>query len=171
MTKVSKYVQALKKFEKDVGAPEILVEDPNSVQKSRNVKAFYNQIGSTLKKLEKSTQWASCAELYIDLMKEATRRDVKAQHSPLVLWDYCAERQEIIFCLTARNLFQLQGKIPHTATFGEEGDISNLCRFDWYKWIYFWDESANYPSPKLSLGRCLGPMKNEGNEMCQAILK
>ena len=104
-------------------------------------------------------------------MKEATRKDMRAQHSPLVLWDYCAERRAMIFCLTARNLFQLQGKTPHTATFGEEGDISNLCQFDWYEWVYFWDGSANYPFPKLSLGRCLGPMKNEGNEMCQAILK
>ena len=55
--------------------------------------------------------------------------------------------------------------------FGEEGDISNLCRFDWYEWVYFWDGSAKYPLPKLYLGRCLGPMKNEGNEMCQAMLK
>lgn len=77
----------------------------------------------------------------------------------------------MIFCLTARNLFQLQGTTPYTATFGEEGDISNLCRFDWYDWVYFWDGSAKYPFPKLSLGRCLGPVKNEGNEMCQAILK
>ena len=28
-----------------------------------------------------------------------------------------------------------------------------------------------YPFPKLSMGRCLCPMKNEGNEMCQAIPK
>ena len=77
----------------------------------------------------------------------------------------------MIFCLTSRNLFQLQGKTPHTATFEEEGYISNLCRFDWYEWVYFWDGSAKYPFPKLSLGRCLVPMKNEGNEMCQGILK
>lgn len=104
-------------------------------------------------------------------MKEATRKDMRVQHSPLVLWDYCAKRRAMIFCLTARNLFQLQGSNPYTATFGEEGDISNLCQYDWYDWVYFWDGSAKYPYPKLSLGRCLGPMKNEGNEMCQAILK
>ena len=104
-------------------------------------------------------------------MKEATRKDTRAQHSPLVLWDYCADSIAMIFCLTARNLLQFQGKNPHKATFGEEGYISNLCRFDWYEWMYLWDGSAKYPFPKLSLGGCLGPMKNEGNEMCQAILK
>ena len=109
--------------------------------------------------------------MYVGLLKESTRKDLAARHSPLVLWDYCAERRAMIFCLTARNLFQLQGTTPYTATFGEEGDISNLCRFDWYDWVYFWDGSAKYPFPKLSLGRCLGPVKNEGNEMCQAILK
>ena len=77
----------------------------------------------------------------------------------------------MIFCLTARNLFQLQGTNPYSATFGEEGDISNLCRFDWYDWVYFWDGSSKFPYPKLALGRCLGPTRNEGNEMCQAILK
>ena len=37
--------------------------------------------------------------------------------------------------------------------------------------MYFWDGIAKYPFPKLSMGRCLGPMKNEGNEMFRAILK
>ena len=60
--------------------------------------------------LEGSTQWASRAELYIGLMKEATRKDMKAQHSPLVIWDYCAERRVMIFCLTARNLSNSKGK-------------------------------------------------------------
>ena len=85
-------------------------------------------------------------------MKEATRKDMRAQHLPLVLWDYCAERRAMIFCLTACDLYQLQGSNPYTATFGEECDISNLCRYDWYEWVYFWDGSAKYPFPKLSVG-------------------
>ena len=43
-------------------------------------------------------------------MKEATRKDLLARHSPLVLWDYCAERRAMIFQLSARDLFQLQGR-------------------------------------------------------------
>ena len=171
MRSPGEYPMALRLFAKEVGAPEILVADPYSSHKSRDVKAFCNQIGTTLKILEESTQWANRAELYIGLLKEATRTDMRVRHSPLVLWDYCAERRAMIFSLTARNLFQLQGTNPYTATFGEEGDISNLCKYDWYDWVYFWDGSSKYPYPKQSLGRCLGPTKNEGNEMCQAILK
>ena len=87
MTKVSEYLQALKKFAKDVGSPEVLIADPHPVKKSKDVKALCNQIGTTLKFLEGSTQWLSRAELYIGLMKEATIKDMKAQHTPLVHWD------------------------------------------------------------------------------------
>ena len=43
--------------------------------------------------------------------------------------------------------------------------------FDWYDWCYFREESGvKFPFQKRSLGRVLGPMKNEGNEMAQAVL-
>ena len=75
--------------------------------------------------------------------------------------------------MTARDLFQLQGRNPNTVTFGEEGGISNLCKFGWYEWIYFYDNSSisQFPFPKAMLGRCLGPAKDEGNETTQWILK
>ena len=73
--------------------------------------------------------------------------------------------------LTANNLFQLQGQNPHMATLGEMGDISNLCQFGWYEWVYFCQHTASFPYQKEVLGRCLGPTKNEGNEMCQWVLQ
>ena len=39
--------------------------------------------------------------------------------------------------LTSNNLFQLEGQNPYMATLGEMGDISNLCQFGWYEWVYF----------------------------------
>ena len=102
---------------------------------------FCNKIGTTLRLLEQKTQWANRAELYVGLMKEAVRKDIKLTGSPLVLWDYAAERRVAILSLTARDIFQLQGSNPYTATFGEEGDISNLCQFGWYEWVYFYGNS------------------------------
>ena len=53
--------------------------------------------------------------------------------------------------MTAKNLFQLQGQNTHTATYGEQGDISNICQFGWYKWVY-----ARYGSePSLLVVICL----------------
>ena len=91
--------------------------------------------------------------------------------SPLVLWDYSAERQAMILPLTARDLFQLQGSNPYTATFGEEGNIYNICQFAWYEWEYFYDDyyTSRFPFPKAMLGRCLNTAKNEQNEMTQWV--
>ena len=48
MQKVSEYPQPLQMFAKYVGAPEILVADPHPSNKSKDVKAFCNKIGTTL---------------------------------------------------------------------------------------------------------------------------
>ena len=121
--------------------------------------------------LEENTQHTDRAELYIGLLKEAVRKDMRETHSPLRLWCHCAERRAQIFNLTAKNIFQLEGQNPHLATFGEMGDISNLCQFGWYEWCYFRQHTAGFPQMQEELGRCLGPAKNEGNEMCQWVLQ
>ena len=72
--------------------------------------------------------------------------------------------------MRANNLFQLQGQNSHTATYGEKGDIPNICKFGWYKWVYARDGSEPFPYMTEILGVCLGPAKNEVNEMMQWIL-
>ena len=171
MKSESEFPLALKLFAKEIGVPDYLIADPARAQKSKEVVAFCHKIGTTLRILEERTQWANRAELYIGLMKEAIRKDMREENSPLVLWDYCAELRARMFNLTAKNLFQNQGKTPHTATFGTQGDISNVCQFKWYQWVYFRDGSANFPFMKEVLGRYLGPTKNEGNEMTMSVLK
>jgi len=81
------------------------------------------------------------------------------------------ERWAPIFQITAKKLFQLNGVSPHTITFGTEADISNLCQYGWYEWVYFRDVKTSFPYQKECLGRCLGPAKNEGHAMAQWILK
>jgi hypothetical protein len=73
--------------------------------------------------------------------------------------------------LTAKNLFQLDGQTPHFSVTGQEGDISNLCKFKWYEWVYYRKGSASFPMPREIFGRTLGPVKGEGNEMAQRCLK
>ena len=171
MKSAKEFPQALKLFCKEVGVPRALVVDPHKSNKSVEVRAFCHKIGSTLRVLEENTQHADRAELYIGLLKEAVRKDMREMHSPLRLWCHCAERRAQIFNLTAKNLFQLEGQNPHLATFGEMGDISNLCQFGWYEWCYFRQHNAGFPQMQEVLGRCLGPTKNEGNEMCQWVLQ
>ena len=162
---------AIRAFAKAVGAPDTIICDHAKEQVSKEVKGFLNKIGTTLKVLEEGTPWANRAELYIGLIKEAVRKDMQATDSPLNLWDYCVERRARVNNLTAGNMLALTGRNPHFHTFNDEGDISNLCQFDWYEWVYFRDQSAGFPNPKECLGRCLGPATGEGNEMTQWILK
>ncbi len=57
------------------------------------------------------------------------------------------------------------------ATLGEMGDISNLCQFGWYEWVYFRQHTAKFTYQTEVLGHCLGPTKDEGNKMAQCVLQ
>ena len=71
----------------------------------------------------------------------------------------------------AKDSINLDGGNPHTITTGETADISNLCRFGFYEWVYYWDNTDGFPMQNQKLGRALGPTKNKGNQMAQYILQ
>ena len=171
MKSKGEFTDALHMFAKEIGVPLAIICDPSGEQTSAKSKKLVQQIGTTLRLLEEGTQWANRAELYIGLLKEAIRKDMRESDCPLILWDYCAERRARIHNLTPKSLFQLQGQNAHSATLGDEGDISNLCIFGWYEWCYFREQSNQFPFPKEILGKVLGPAKNAGNEMAQWVLK
>ena len=171
MTRKGEVYQAMKLFAKEIGAPTAFVADMAGEQMSKEIKAFCIDIGSSLRALEEGTPWANKAELYIGLLKEAVRKDMREANSPLALWDYCVERRARIHNLTAKSNLRLSGTNPYTATMGDEGDISNLCQYGWYEWCYYREQTAAFPNQKEVLGRVLGPAKGEGNEMCQWVLK
>lgn len=163
-------LQSLKAFTKAVGAPDAIVIDPSGEQTSKKVKGYLSEIGTDLRVLEAETQWANRAELYIGILKESVRRDMRESLCPLVFWDYCCERRARIINLTAGPLFQLQSRTPHESVYKEEGDISNLCQYKFYEWVYYRDTKAGFPMDKMLLGRTLGPANGEGNEMSHWIL-
>ncbi len=165
-------LQAMKEFAKEVGAPDAFICDASGEQtRSLEVRRFCRDIGSTLRALEENTPWSNKAELYIGLLKEAVRKDMKEANSPMPLWDYCLERRARINNMTARDRFNLHGQNPYTLVTGDTGDISNLCQFGWYEWVYFRDQKNDFPVSKEILGRVLGPAKGAGNEMAQWVLK
>ena len=87
----------------------------------------------------------------------------------MCLWYYDIERRAMIHNLVPRSLFQNESITPHTATFGESGDISNMCTFGYYAWVYYRDH-GRFPENKDKLGRVLGPLRNEVNEMAQSVV-
>lgn len=171
MKSKSEVLQAVKQFAKEIGAPDAIISDCSGEQKSHALKRFCNEIGTTLRTLEEGTPWSNRAELYIGLIKEAVRKDMKEADCPLAFWDYCVERRARINNVTAKDLFQLHGSNAHTATLHEEADISNISRYGWYEWCYYHEQTASFPFNREVLGRVLGPARGEGNEMAQWVLK
>jgi hypothetical protein len=171
MKSKSEVLQAVKQFPKEIGAPDAIISDAAGEQSSQKLRKFCSEMGTTLRYLEEGTPWANKAELYIGLIKEAVRKDMKESNCPLVFWDYCVERRARINNLTAKSLFQLHGTNAHTALTGEEGDISNLSEYKWYDWCYYREQKEQFPYPREILGRILGPATGAGNEMSQWILK
>ena len=162
--------QALKQFAKAVGAPEAIICDFSGEQNSEEVRKFLSDIGTTLRALEEGTPWSNKAELYIGLLKEGVRKDMREANCPLVFWDYCIERRARINNLTVKDSFKLQAQNPQAAVLGDDGDISSLCQHGFYDWVYYRDQTATFPFNKEVLGRVLGPSEH-GNQMCQMVLK
>ena len=137
---------ALKMFAKDIGVPLSLILDPSGEQTSGKVTKICHEMSTTPKILKESTHHANVAERYVRLKKTSIRKDLRKLDAPMVLWDFCAECRMHINNLTARPMFQLQGQNPHLANFGEEGDISNVCKFKWCEWAYDIDGAAKLPN-------------------------
>ena len=55
------------------------------------------------------------------------------------------------------------------ATLGDMGDISNLYKFGWYKWVHFFLKTSAFPFQNEDIGICLGPTNIDGNDMCQWV--
>ena len=119
----------MKQFVKKIGAPDAIIADPIKEHKNKDLKNFLNEIGTSLRLLEKSTPWANKTELYIGLIKKTVRKDIIDTNNPIPLWDYYVERRARINNLTARNLFSLHGQNPHFTVTENKKDISNLCRY------------------------------------------
>jgi hypothetical protein len=174
MQSESEFKNALHLFCKEVGVPTTSVMDAHKAQCNNDTRCFCHQVGTIMHVLEEGAPWANRAEMYIGLLKEAVRQDCLHQsNAPMVLWDYCLECHATIHNASIpRPLFQNNGSTPHEApTFCEQGDISNICNFGWYQWVYYSNSGTFLPeAPKERLGHVLGPAKNEGSEMSQWVL-
>ena len=112
MKRKSEVLSAIKQFGKEVGAPDAIVSDMAKEQVSQDVRNVCNTIGTTLQALEEGTPWSNKAELYIKLMKEAVRKDMKEANCPLRFWEYCLDRQVQIYNLTSHDHIRVRGATP-----------------------------------------------------------
>ena len=86
---------------------------------------------------------------------------------PMILLGYCVEWRVQVHNVVAKDSFHLYGQNPYMVTTGEMADISNLCRFGYYQWVYYWDNKHKFSEQKKIIGQALGSTKYEGNAMAQ----
>ena len=135
-----------------------LIFDGHQSQTSIKLKILCDQLGTILKILEKGTPWANIAELYIGILKEEFRKDMRASHSPMLLWDYVIEHYSLIHSTIPRPLFHNTGLTPHEVTLGAPADISNTYVYVWYEWTLYCNHRA-FPENRYKLGIVIVPIK------------
>ncbi len=59
---------------------------------------------------------------------------------------------------------------PYQTIYRREPDTSYICRFKFYDWYYYFEQTAKFQFPSQLLGRILGPSEDVGNEIAQWIL-
>ena len=72
----------------------------------------------------------------------------------------------------AHDMYKLQGEVPEMIMMGQTADISFICEFEWYSWVYYNESITQFPEVKVVIGRYLGPTEPEvGSVMTAKILK
>jgi len=145
--------KAVKHLFKEVGVPPNLICNPVPEQVKGDTRKLCEEANCTIRQLEKGTRWANPAEGAVNHFKLGVKKLIKESDAPLVLWDYCLERLCKIFNHTALNLFQLNSINPHIMMTGQPADISAICEFAWYEWVYFRDRQQQFPHTHEQLGR------------------
>ena len=104
------FINALKLFWKEVGAPKSFIVYSDRKENNNKVRQFLNKVGTDLRVLEGKTQHADRDELYIGLMKSGVSKDMRESNSRMRLWCYACEQRAFVMNLTANNMFQLEGQ-------------------------------------------------------------
>lgn len=124
--------------------------------------------GSIIRPVKAYTPNQNRAESAIREVKRLYRRAMLQSNAPMVLWDHCIELAAMIRSHTALDMYSLLGETPSTKLFGETSDISHLCQFAWYQFVWYIDP-VERTLPK-TLGRYLGPSNLVGDTMCSKVL-
>ena len=72
---------------------------------------------------------------------------------------------------TALDIYGLEEQVPKTVVYGQTGDISSLCEFEWFEWVMFFQRKETYLDDKMFIGTWIGPAIDVGTAMTYKILR
>ena len=158
---------ALDKFLHEIGVPSELHSDGAE----ELVKGPWDTICQRYKiyrtRNEPHSPWQNLAERTGGIIKSRTRDMMRRTNTPIVLWDYCVEYNSEIRCMTATDIFDLNGRTPFENVLGFTPDISELVEFSWFEWVWY----HNPVDPTVDqIGRWMGPAHNVGQGLAYYVL-
>jgi len=152
-----------------VGIPKRMIPDnaPELVQGDFKRKLLRASVD--IKPVEAYSPNQNLAETCIRELKRTYRKLMKSTNCPAILWDFAFEYVADVRAHTAHPLHALQGDVPQTVLLGDTADISHLCEFGFYDFIWYITPADQNLEVKL-LGRYLGPSHDVGEAMCAYVL-
>jgi hypothetical protein len=116
------------------------------------------------------SRWQNQAKSEIREVKRlASKWTVKSQ-SPRRLWDHAIELASILRSHLALDMYKLNSQVPETIMLGQTADISFICSFAWYNWVYYKKQNAAFEAGSvlqqkktftIKVNNCLGdPIKD-----------
>ena len=157
-------------FKRDGVPPKIVVDN----SKEQTLGKFANKCREAdchLVTTEPYSPWMQAVEGCIKQTKLGSSRKILKSGCPRPLWDHCIELEALISSHAVLDIYGLQGQVPETVMSGQTGDISNLCEFEWFQWLMFFQPKETYPDNKMFIGRWIGPAIDVGTGMTYKILR
>jgi hypothetical protein len=151
------------------GVPAEIISDGAKELVQGEFRRKVRAAGAHAKEIEPYSPWLNRAETAIKALKRMTNTAMSKSQASVRLWDICLELQCLIRSSIAHNIYALNDDVPNTAVSGDTTDISHLCEFAWYDWVWYLDP-VDFPEDKRKLGRWLGPAHDIGDAMCARIL-
>ena len=172
MVKESDVHETLDLFLSRYGIPEALVSDGAKAYQGGKFKQRAREAGCYCKVTDPYSPWQNRAETEIREVKRLAGRWMVRTRSPRRLWDHCLELASLVRSHTAHAMYKLDGEVPETIMMGQTADISFICEFGWYDWVYYNEAQAQFPDDKVCLGKYIGPTDPEvGSVLTAKILK
>jgi hypothetical protein len=152
----------------DYGSFREMVPDNAKELTSHEFRSALRKAGTVIKPIESYTPNQNKAEAAIRELKRMYRRAMLKSGAPEILWDHCFQLMCEIRSHMSLDLMTLEGETPTTHLLGDTADISHLCQFSWYEYVWWIDATDRLQNKKL--GRYLGPSMSVRDVMCSKVL-
>ena len=161
--------QTLDTLFRRVGIPKVLIPDNAQELTQGEFRRKALKAQAAIHPIEAHTPNQNIAESGIRELKRMYRRLMSATNTPECLWDLCLVYAATIRSHTALNIRELDGEVPQTMLTGDTSDISMLCEFGWYEYVWYLSPADDNMEIK-HLGRYCGPSRDVGEALCARIL-